>query len=128
MHSDTWYGGKLSVFKMGYTFYAMKLAFKRCITGQAVRYRRGASPVRVGGGYPGLVKDRHLNDLILSAREEETMEPFQPKLILCPTDFSEPATLALYYEKKMADCFGGRLIVLMRTPSLHHPFYVGVSR
>ena len=28
IHSDTWYGGKLSVFKMGYTFYAMKLAFK----------------------------------------------------------------------------------------------------
>jgi len=28
IHSDTWYGGKLSVFKMGHTFYAMKLAFK----------------------------------------------------------------------------------------------------
>jgi sulfide:quinone oxidoreductase len=28
IHSDTWYGGKLSVFKMGYAFYAMKLAFK----------------------------------------------------------------------------------------------------
>lgn len=28
IHSDTWYGGKLSVFKMGRTFYAMKLAFK----------------------------------------------------------------------------------------------------
>jgi sulfide:quinone oxidoreductase len=28
IHSDTWYGGKMSVFKMGYPFYAMKLAFK----------------------------------------------------------------------------------------------------
>jgi len=69
------------------------------------------------------VKDRHLNDLILSAREEETMEPFQPKLILCPTDFSEPATLALYYEKKMADCFGGRLIVLYANPFTPPPHF-----
>ncbi|MGD0918966.1 MAG: hypothetical protein ABSB22_21180 [Thermodesulfobacteriota bacterium] len=35
IHSDTWYGGKLSAFKMGYTFYAMKLAFKE------VYYRTG---------------------------------------------------------------------------------------
>lgn len=28
IHSDAWYGGKTSVFKMGYTLYAMKLAFK----------------------------------------------------------------------------------------------------
>jgi sulfide:quinone oxidoreductase len=28
IHSDVWYGGKTSVFKMGYTFYAMKMAFK----------------------------------------------------------------------------------------------------
>lgn len=28
IHSDAWYGGKKSVFKMGYTFYAMKMAFK----------------------------------------------------------------------------------------------------
>ncbi len=28
IHSDTWYGGKLSVFKMGHIFYGMKLAFK----------------------------------------------------------------------------------------------------
>ena len=51
------------------------------------------------------------------------MEPFQPKLILCPTDFSEPATLALYYEKKMADCFGGRLIVLYANPFTPPPHF-----
>jgi sulfide:quinone oxidoreductase len=28
IHSDTWYGGETSVFKMGFTYYAMKLAFK----------------------------------------------------------------------------------------------------
>jgi sulfide:quinone oxidoreductase len=28
IHSDVWYGGKTSVFKMGYTYYAMKMAFK----------------------------------------------------------------------------------------------------
>jgi sulfide:quinone oxidoreductase len=28
IHSDTWYGGKLSVLKMGHIFYGMKLAFK----------------------------------------------------------------------------------------------------
>ena len=28
VHSDTWYGGHISVFKMGYIYYAMKMAFK----------------------------------------------------------------------------------------------------
>ncbi len=28
IHSDTWYGGKTSVFKMGYSPWAMKMAFK----------------------------------------------------------------------------------------------------
>jgi sulfide:quinone oxidoreductase len=28
IHSDIWYGGNTSVFKMGYAFYAMKMAFK----------------------------------------------------------------------------------------------------
>ena len=69
------------------------------------------------------MKNRYLNDLILSAREEETMEPFQPKLILCPTDFSEPATLALYYGKKMADCFDGRLVVLYANPFTPPPHF-----
>jgi nucleotide-binding universal stress UspA family protein len=43
---------------------------------------------------------------------EEVMETFQPKLILCPIDFSEPATLALYYARQMAECFGARMVVL----------------
>jgi sulfide:quinone oxidoreductase len=28
MHTDTWYGGRTSVLKMGYRYYEMKLAFK----------------------------------------------------------------------------------------------------
>ncbi len=28
IHSNAWYGGDISVFKMGYTYYAMKMAFK----------------------------------------------------------------------------------------------------
>jgi sulfide:quinone oxidoreductase len=28
IHSDAWYGGDISVFKMGYVYYAMKMAFK----------------------------------------------------------------------------------------------------
>lgn len=28
IHSDIWYGGEISVFKMGYVYYAMKMAFK----------------------------------------------------------------------------------------------------
>jgi len=28
IHSDVWYGGKVSIFKMGHSLYAMKLAFK----------------------------------------------------------------------------------------------------
>jgi hypothetical protein len=66
------------------------------------------------------VKGSYPNDLILSAIEEETMESFQPKFILCPTDFSELATQALYYGKKMAVCFDARLIVL---GAQHKRFY-----
>jgi hypothetical protein len=69
------------------------------------------------------VKDRYLKDLILSAREEETMEPFQPKFILCPIDFSEPATLALYYGKHLATCFGARLTVLYADPFSPPPYF-----
>jgi sulfide:quinone oxidoreductase len=28
IHSDIWYGGEISIFKMGYVYYAMKMAFK----------------------------------------------------------------------------------------------------
>ena len=51
------------------------------------------------------------------------METFQPKLILCPTDFSEPATLALYYGKHLADCFGARLVVLYADPFSPPPYF-----
>jgi nucleotide-binding universal stress UspA family protein len=51
------------------------------------------------------------------------MEPFQPKFILCPTDFSEPATQALYYGKKMAECFDARLIVLYANPFTPPPHF-----
>jgi Universal stress protein family len=64
-----------------------------------------------------------VKDLILSAREEETMEPFQPKLILCPTDFSKPATLALRHGKKMAGSFDARLVVLYANPFTPPPHF-----
>jgi nucleotide-binding universal stress UspA family protein len=51
------------------------------------------------------------------------METFQPKLILCPTDFSEPATLALHYGKHLADCFGARLVVLYADPFSPPPYF-----
>ncbi len=40
------------------------------------------------------------------------MTAFEPKVILCPTDFSQPAILALRYASHLADCFSARLIVL----------------
>ena len=51
------------------------------------------------------------------------METFQPKLILCPTDFSEPATLALDYGKHLATCFGARLTVLYADPFSPPPYF-----
>jgi nucleotide-binding universal stress UspA family protein len=51
------------------------------------------------------------------------MEKFQPKLILCPTDFSELATFALYYAKSMTACSGARLIVLYADPFLPPPHF-----
>ena len=51
------------------------------------------------------------------------MELFQPKLILCPTDFSEPATLALYYGKHLADCFNGSLVVLYADSFSPPPYF-----
>ena len=52
------------------------------------------------------------------------METFQPKSILCPTDFSEPATLALHYGKHLADCFDARLIVLYADPFSPPPYFI----
>lgn len=40
------------------------------------------------------------------------MITFEPKVLLCPTDFSQPADLALRYARHVADCFKARLIVL----------------
>jgi len=51
------------------------------------------------------------------------METFQPKLILCPTDFSEPATLALYYGRHLADCFDARLVVLYADSFSPPPYF-----
>ncbi len=51
------------------------------------------------------------------------MEQFQPKSILCPTDFSEPATLALHYGKHLADCFDARLVVLYADPFTPPPYF-----
>jgi nucleotide-binding universal stress UspA family protein len=51
------------------------------------------------------------------------MELFQPRCILCPTDFSEPATLALYYGKHLADCFDARLVVLYADPFTPPPYF-----
>ncbi len=51
------------------------------------------------------------------------MEAFQPKSILCPTDFSEPATLALRYGRHLADCFTARLTVLYADPFSPPPYF-----
>ncbi len=51
------------------------------------------------------------------------MELFRPKSILCPTDFSEPATLALHYGKQLADCFDARLVVLYADPFTPPPYF-----
>ncbi len=51
------------------------------------------------------------------------MESFQLKFILCPTDFSEPAALALRYGKHLADCFGARLAVLYADPFSPPPYF-----
>ncbi len=40
------------------------------------------------------------------------MEPFEPKLILAPTDFSEPAAHALRYASALAERFGAHLLVV----------------
>jgi nucleotide-binding universal stress UspA family protein len=44
------------------------------------------------------------------------MEPFQPKLILVPTDFSEPAAHALRYASALGERFGAHLLLLYADP------------
>ena len=51
------------------------------------------------------------------------METFEPKFILCPTDFSELATLALRYGMRFANCFGARLMVLYADPFSPPPYF-----
>ena len=51
------------------------------------------------------------------------MEAFEPKFILCPTDFSELATLALHYGMRFANCFGARLMVLYADPFSPPPYF-----
>jgi len=51
------------------------------------------------------------------------METFEPKFILCPTDFSELATLAIRYGMRLADCFGARLMVLYADPFSPPPYF-----
>jgi sulfide:quinone oxidoreductase len=51
IHSDTWFGGTTSVFKMGYAPFAMKLAFKE------MYFRTGGKPVSFGVGATELMMD-----------------------------------------------------------------------
>jgi nucleotide-binding universal stress UspA family protein len=51
------------------------------------------------------------------------METFEPKFILCPTDYSELATLALRYGMRFANCFGAQLMVLYADPFSPPPYF-----
>lgn len=52
IHSDAWYGGDTSVFKMGYTYFALKMAFKE------MYYRTGGKPPSWGVPLTELVAER----------------------------------------------------------------------
>jgi nucleotide-binding universal stress UspA family protein len=51
------------------------------------------------------------------------METFEPKVILCPTDFNEPATLALHYAQHLAECYAARLVILYADPFSPPPYF-----
>ncbi|RMG55001.1 MAG: universal stress protein [Acidobacteria bacterium] len=55
--------------------------------------------------------------------KEGVMETFQPRRILCPTDFSELATFALKYAREVAQCFHGRLLIMYADPFLPPPHF-----
>lgn len=55
IHSDAWYGGDISVFKMGYVYYAMKLGFKE------MYYRTGGRPPSWGIPLTELVAEHALH-------------------------------------------------------------------
>jgi sulfide:quinone oxidoreductase len=54
IHSNAWYGGDISVFKMGYLYYALKIAFKE------MYFFTGGKPPAWGVPATELVAERHL--------------------------------------------------------------------
>ncbi|MCL5420992.1 MAG: universal stress protein, partial [Nitrospirae bacterium] len=52
---------------------------------------------------------------------------FRPELILCPTDFSDSALVALRYAQEFARCFGSRLLVIY-VDSIGAPPYFTTSQ
>lgn len=54
---------------------------------------------------------------------EESKITFPPRLILCPTDFSELATFALRYAAELARCSNARLLVIYADPFLPPPHF-----
>jgi nucleotide-binding universal stress UspA family protein len=56
------------------------------------------------------------------------MEKPEPKRILCPTDFSETANLALHYAKVMAERFQSQLLVLYAEAYEPPPYFTAVQQ
>jgi sulfide:quinone oxidoreductase len=52
IHSNVWYGGNISVFKMGYVYYALKIGFKE------MYFRSGGKPPTWGVPFTELVAER----------------------------------------------------------------------
>jgi nucleotide-binding universal stress UspA family protein len=55
------------------------------------------------------------------------MDKFQPKVVLCPTDFSDAATFALQYAKVMAGGFQARLVVLYAEAFEPPPYFTSAQ-
>jgi sulfide:quinone oxidoreductase len=53
VHSNTWYGGDISVFKMGYLYYALKVAFKE------IYFHTGGKPPSWGVPLTELIAEHH---------------------------------------------------------------------
>jgi sulfide:quinone oxidoreductase len=53
VHSNTWYGGDISVFKMGYLYYALKVGFKE------MYFRTGGKPPSWGVPLTDLLAEHH---------------------------------------------------------------------
>ncbi len=54
---------------------------------------------------------------------EERVEKFQPKLILCPTDFSQTATLALKFGGMISSVFAAKILVLFAERHEAPPYF-----